>query len=149
MAKSVTDVTLVYGQWTENLAKLAAGELGKAGISTRMVCRQPDRSVGEIALLVLLAIPLRTFLEAFGTSLGESAGTAVRSIVNKVVRGGGDNQCIVIRDSELGIDLIFAENLPAEAYDQLIRSNFLHSGLFCYDQDRKAWVAVDQKRAGD
>ncbi len=147
--KATFAVTIVSARSERGKAEYLAQELNQVGLAARLVSSQPDRGAGEVVLLILFAIPIRAFLEAFGTSLGSSAGAAVKNLIEKAV-GMGDqnaqNKRIIVRDSRRGIDYEFAGDLPIEAYDKLGEISRVRSGTLRYERSNGEWIYIDPLR---
>jgi hypothetical protein len=147
MTKVTFAVTIVSAPSELGKAESLAQKLNQAGLTTRLSSSQPSRGAGEIALIVLLAIPFRSFLEALGASLGDSAGTAVKNLIERAVSTSDQNEhykCIIVRDSQRGIDFEFTDDLPLEAYDKLGELGPGRSGTLRYERSHGEWIYVQQ-----
>jgi hypothetical protein len=145
LPKDETCVTILHEPARENQAFLLSEELHQLEVPNQVVPVQAARGKEEVVLLVLLAIPLRTFLESFGKSLGESAGSALRGLVRKILKSDGDEEatrCIVIRDSKNGKEFWLSDRLPLKAYEQLLDEDFTIAGSFFYEEDLSTWKAI-------
>jgi hypothetical protein len=148
---SVPAITIVCNRKTRREAEVFAHGVQSAGITTKIVNRQLERGIVEVALILLFAIPARTFLEALGTSLGDSAGVAAKNLIRKAIGDDGEppNSYIILRDTTQGIDFELKEDLPVEAYEQLMSITSVQAGVLHYDRTAGKWVALDPAREED
>ncbi len=139
----MTNLTIVHGSIEQGEADMLSQRLERYGFSTRLVQGRTERSAEEVILILLLGIPLRTFLEAFGTSLGESAGAAFKKVIEEIFRksdGRNGGKIVIIRDFKSGRDYELNDRLPKEAYEQLISEGSPQAGRLHYDDAIGEWT---------
>jgi hypothetical protein len=146
MTNSTFAVTIVSAHSDQGRAEFLAQELSQMGLTARFASSQPERGASEVILMVVLAVPIRTFLEAFGSSLGNSAGTAVKNLIQKTLGAGRQNvidKCVLVRDPQRGIDFEFTDDLPVEAYDKVGRISPTRPGTLRYVRAVGEWIYTD------
>lgn len=142
-------VSVVHAVADRDAAQVLVHELERVGIPARPVARQTERSGGELALVVLLAIPVAAFIKAYAESLGQSLGRATAESMHQLVQriAGGDDgtkrRRIVVRDQPRGIDIEIDPELPAEAYELLVALDPQQPGTFRYERVRAEWIAAN------
>ncbi|MBB4762579.1 hypothetical protein ACFQFC_00115 [Amorphoplanes digitatis] len=138
-------VSVVHFGEPEAAEVLAAG-LGGPGASAPVVEAQRTRAVAaDLALLVLLALPVHGFLKKLGEMLGETTGAGIAKLFNAAfarVRGGGAGRSIVLRDGVHGMDVELTADLPPAAYEQLGALMAAEAVTLRYDPGAGAWVAA-------
>jgi hypothetical protein len=124
--ESATPVTVLLDpgvpQGVEAELKDALGDLGfEPSVKDFPITRGPEM----VGLLGLMMIPLKAFLEAAGSSLGEQAVSKFKQGVTRILHRGAstnaaaDSRPLVLRDSATGIQVFFEPGLPDEAYRAL------------------------------
>lgn len=136
-------VSIVHFDEPEAAEVLAAG-LGGLDAPAPVVEAQRSRSAADLAVLVLVALPIHGFLSKLGESLGESTGAGLAKLVNAAfarLRGGAGRH-IVLRDSVHGMDVELAADLPPTAFEQLGTLKTAEAVRLRYDLRAGAWVAT-------
>lgn len=142
MQNYMANIVIAYGPNVQREASLLSKHLERCGFATRLVGGNTERNAAEVISILLLAIPLRTFLEAFGTSLGESAGTAFKSVIREIFRRGDKSErvrVVILRDFQTGRDYELSEDLSVEAYEQLITEDSSNAGRYYYNDATGKW----------
>jgi hypothetical protein len=137
--------TVVHSPSTQEEATFFTNEIQRSGIDTEIFQGNTERGSVEIVLIVLLAIPIRTFLEAFGKSLGESAADSFMFLIKKTIAIGGresGSKFVVIREREHGAEYQFSDDLPLEAYTKLAELKVMKPGAFRYDRLHLEWIQI-------
>jgi hypothetical protein len=130
----------------EELTSLFAG----LGIKPEIRRRFTHRGPAELDLLVLLVLPLQTFLSGLGSQLVndvyECVKSAIRARKNHSRQGRQERQDrelvpLVLQDNSTGLRIVLESDLPAEAIRQLVALDIsaYHIGPLHYDQHRHAW----------
>jgi hypothetical protein len=139
------DVTIICSSWAREEAVFLSQELQHAGLTAVIVPGQAERGSGEIVLVILLAVPLRTFLEALGKTLGDSAGDAIVLLVKKLTGAGAGksrHRYLIVRERESATEYELSDDLPSGAYAKLTELKVEGPGRYVYKQTRMEWVQM-------
>ncbi|GAA2786157.1 hypothetical protein [Saccharopolyspora taberi] len=115
------------------------------GFGFEVECRRElaHRSVAEFSWIVLAALPLHAFLSGLGSEAVKDIYGGVKSLARR--KGGkqdGDRRIpLVLQDSDSKLRIVLEEDLPIEAYQQLVGLDLsaFRSGPLHYDRHRGAW----------
>ncbi|MFI6763279.1 hypothetical protein ACIBF5_29515 [Micromonospora sp. NPDC050417] len=128
-------------------AEAVAETLRSHGFTARALKAQANRGdASNLALIVLLAVPVHSFLSALGESLGSATGEAMHALFGRILTrlgsGRSERPVVVIRDATRGIDAEISAGLPPEAFEKLSELATEDSVKLRYDPVAGAWVAV-------
>ncbi|MFE2942041.1 hypothetical protein ACFXKG_23775 [Streptomyces sp. NPDC059255] len=139
------------------------GELGVRADARRALAH---RGPAELGWVVLLALPLHSFLSGLGAEAVKDAYTGVKSLLRRGPRdagagagseeaggdaGGGEaGGPLVLHDSVSGLRVVLEADLPAEAYRQLVALDLTayRIGPLHYDRHRGTWRSELDEAAG-
>ncbi|MEV7871018.1 hypothetical protein AB0P17_34085 [Streptomyces sp. NPDC088124] len=124
------------------------GDLGVRADARRALAH---RGPAELGWVVLLALPLHSFLSGLGAEAVKDVYTGVKSLLRRGPRGDGagsgggdageDGAPLVLHDSVSGLRVVLEADLPAEAYRQLVALDLTayRIGPLHYDRHRGTW----------
>lgn len=139
---------LVASQLSDDEASQLVQEFALAGLSAELREVPPRRTIGEIAWLALLAVPLKPFLEQLGKDFATDAYRRLKTLVCRVFRrssaqpqADGRRTVLLLQDSATGIQIVLEPDLPDDAYKQLLSFDltFINRGPVHYDRHRRRW----------
>jgi hypothetical protein len=118
---------------------------GLLGVTARTRIVPSRRGVGELNWLILVSLPLQTFLGSVGTKFAEDAYQGLKGLVGRLVHRDpptpGDQRPMVLRDMATGLQVVLEPDLPDEGYRQLFGLDLsqFQLGPVHYDRHRGRW----------
>jgi hypothetical protein len=103
------------------------------------------RSLGNIAWLILAAVPLKSFLDQLVKESATDAYRRFSTFVDSVFRRGKETtrppSVLVLRDTLTGVQVVLEPDLPAEGFKQLLNLDLatVRRGPLHYDRHRRQW----------
>ena len=101
-----------------------AGEFSSIGLTADLRIVSPKRSIGDVAWLVLAALPLQPFFNRLAEDVAEDVHQRLKSFVTRVLRrqptGQPPRPVLVLQDTLSGVQVVLEPDLPAESYRQLL-----------------------------
>ena len=137
---------LFAGKLSAEEAAQLAQEFEAVGLTADLREVSPRRSLGEIAWLVLAAVPLKPFFDQLAKDSAADAYQRLQSLVGKIFHGREPQatespRVLLLQDSTTGVQVVLEPDLPAEAHHQLLTFDLatIHRGPLHYDRYRHRW----------
>jgi hypothetical protein len=136
---------LVAGQLADHEAAQLVHEFETVGLTAELREVAPRRSLGDIAWLALLAVPLKPFYEQlakdFATDAHQRLKTLTGKLCQRAAKPTGSSRVIVLQDSTTGVQVALEPDLPDEAFEQLLTFDLatIRRGPLHYDRHRRQW----------
>jgi hypothetical protein len=140
-------LSVVFGPGRESAAREIAMIFETVGVPSRSVPAQASRITGaELGILLLIAVPAQSFFAALVKALGDASGQALAGFFGQVYSSvrGGPRQTVPLRDAVHDLEIELSEDLPWEAYEQLVQVVSSESAIVTFDIDRGVWVLRDR-----
>jgi len=104
------------------------------------------RGVSDLLWLVLLALPVKPFLEHLTQKFADDAYAQLKALVGKALHRQREQQkdrrVLVLEDDAKRLQVELESDLPLEAYRQLFEVSLSSTqGRLHYDRSRKEWRA--------
>jgi hypothetical protein len=125
-----------------------AQEFQTIGLTPELREVPPRRSLGDIAWLVLAAVPLKPFFDQLAKDFATDAYKRLQMLAARVFRQdrpqpqpGEPPRVLLLQDSATGIQIVLEPDLPEQAYQQLLAFDLaaLRRGPLHYDRHRRQW----------
>jgi hypothetical protein len=137
---------LIAGRLSADDVAELAHEFETVGLTAELRQVSPRRAVGDIAWLVLAAVPLKPFLDQLAKDFASDAYRRLKTLVGKVIHRGPPQasdsaNVLLLQDSATGVQVVLEPDLPEEAYRQLLIFDLatLRRGPLHYDRHRRRW----------
>ena len=142
----LTADVLFAGKLSAEEAAQLAQEFETVGLTADLREVSPRRSIGDIAWLVLAAVPLKPFFDQLAKDTATDAYQRLHSLVGKICHGrqpqaAESPKVLLLQDSTTGVQIVLEPDLPAEAHQQLLTFDLttIHRGPLHYDRHRRQW----------
>ena len=105
----------------------------------------PRRSLGDIAWLALVAVPLKPFYEQLAKDFAADAHRRLKTLTGKVLHRAEkptrSPRLLVLQDNTSGVQVVIEPDLPDEAFEQLLTFDLatIRRGPLHYDRHRRRW----------
>jgi hypothetical protein len=144
---------LVDREVTDELEQQLAATFSGFGFHTECRRQLTHRGVSELGWLVLAALPLHAFLSGLGSEAVKDIYASVKKLAKRKIEQGTkpvDRFPLVLQDSHSGLRIVLEDELPVEAYQQLINLDLTayRVGPLHYDRHRRAWRSELDEAAG-
>ena len=123
-----------------------AHDLETLGVTADVRDVAPRRSLGDIAWLALIAIPLKPFYEQLLKNFADDAHHRLKALAGKIFHrsqqsAASPGRVLVLQDHTTGIQVVLEPDLPDQAYHQLLAFDLttIRRGPLHYDQHRNQW----------
>lgn len=121
-------------------------EFTAIGLAVDLRVVAPRRSLGDVAWLVLAALPLQHFFSHLAENFADDVHDRLGTFVNRILRrqqppSEGPKPVLVLQDTDSATRIVLELDLPAQSYQQLISLNLTvvqHQMLY-YDMHREQW----------
>ncbi|SNY52489.1 hypothetical protein [Paractinoplanes atraurantiacus] len=130
-------------------ADLLAEALAQCGVAAQAKVLAPRRAGEQLSWLVLLALPLQTFLTTVGETAARDAYAGLRRAVGRVLGAPPSDPAaaerpMVLQDEETGLRIVLSAGLPPEAYRTLVqlRLTDYREGPLHYDRHQRRWRSI-------
>jgi len=136
---------LVVGRLSPDEAVDLAQSFATVGLSPDLREVPPRRSLGDIAWLALIAVPLKPFYEQLAKDFATDAHRRLKALTMKLLHReavpSSAPQVLVLQDSRTGIAVVIEPDLPDVAFEQLLTFNLsgIRRGPVHYDRHRRRW----------
>jgi hypothetical protein len=143
--KIAADLLLGSGFSAEDIEECESA-LAELGLATAIRVLPPRRAA-ELTWLVLLTLPLSSFLTAIGSSLAEDAHAALARLSQRLLRRGDPTlppaRTVVLEDRDSGVRVILDDELPEQAFRALLRTDLAAEPgeTLRYDGATRRWTA--------
>lgn len=125
-------------------------EKGFAAVVESLDIRQLPRrrTLGDIAWIALLAVPLKPFIEQFATDAATDSYKKLKALLGKVWHVGQNpvdaRRSIVLQDNSTGVQIVLEPDLPDAAYEELLNFDLaaVKRGPVHFDRHRGEWRSV-------
>jgi len=128
---------------SEEEVEAVAAAFRDAGIDASVSPTYGRKSLGtELPWIVLIGLPLKGFLTAFGEEAGRDAWAALKSLVTKIRDArNSDNGSIVVQSRESPTTLVISKELPDAGYVALFNldSEASEGAYLLWDEERGEW----------
>jgi hypothetical protein len=114
----------------------------EAGLDAEVRASYGRKSLDLLPWIVLIALPLKGFLDAFGREAGQDAYAALKRLVTRIREGRrGNKGTIVVQSRESSTTLVLGDDLPDEAYAALFELDpkEYEGAYLLWDEDRGEW----------
>jgi hypothetical protein len=115
------------------------------GFSTECRRELAYRGAAELGWVALAALPLHAFLSGIASEAIRDVYVSVKKLAARKTRNNGQPAVsqypLVLQDAGSGLQIILEDDLPIEAYQQLIKLDLTayRIGPLHYDRHRRAW----------
>jgi hypothetical protein len=139
-----TEVLLAEKISPKDTAELSR-EFETVGLSAQLREVRPRRSLGEIAWLALMLLPLKPFFDKLAEDFADDAHQQLTKLVGKLLHrtnpATDTPQILVLQDSATGIQIVLESDLPPQAHQQLLSVDLttIHPGPLRYDRYSGTW----------
>jgi hypothetical protein len=137
---------LFAGQLSDHEAAELVQEFEMVGSTAELREVSPRRSLGDIAWLALVALPLKPFYEQLAKDFATDAHRRLKALTGKMIYRRAEKptsspQVLVLQDSTTGVQVILEPDLPDEAFEQLLAFDLaaIRRGPLHYDRHRRRW----------
>jgi hypothetical protein len=139
---------LFAGHLSDHEAAQLAQEFEAAGVTAQVREVPPRRSLGDIAWLVLAAVPLKPFFDQLAKDSATDAYRRLKTLAGKVCRRSSPEmqrtelpKVLLLQDSTTGVQVALEPDLPDEAFEQLLAFDLaaIRRGPLHYDRHRRRW----------
>ena len=120
--------------------------LREEGIHGSVEASLGGRGQGEFPWVIMLLMPVASFLHGFASAFGKEAGRdayqALRRWVSRFFAARrNSNGNVVLLDDDTATTIVFSADLPKEAYEQLTQKNLeqLKGGYWTWDSNLEKW----------
>ncbi|MEU6992690.1 hypothetical protein ABZ953_18800 [Streptomyces sp. NPDC046465] len=126
--------------------------LGAAPVRVRRTL--DHRGAADIQWIVLVSLPLQSFLSGLGAEAVKDAYDTFKGVVRRTARPAaptaGPARPIVLQDAATGLDVVLEPDLPAEAYALLAALDLAEFtvGPLHFDRAQGRWRSVLDEAAG-
>jgi hypothetical protein len=120
-------------------------EFEAIGLSADLREVSPRRSIGEIAWLALVLVPLKPFFDQIAKDFTDDSYRHLKTLVGKILgrrtQPRKSPQVLVLQDSTTGIQVVLESDLPEQAYQQLFGFDLttIRRGPLHYDRHHNRW----------
>ena len=143
---SIAADVLFAGELSTHEAAQLVQEFETVGLTAELREVPPRRALGDIAWLVLAAVPLKPFFDQLAKDSAADAYQRLKTFVDKVSRRSNRQavvppKVLLLQDSTTGVQVVLEPDLPAEAYPQLLSFDLasIHRGPLHYDRHHRQW----------
>ena len=143
---SIAADVLFAGELSTHEATQLVQEFETVGLTAELREVPPRRALGDIAWLVLAAVPLKPFFDQLAKDSAADAYQRLKTFVDKVSRRSNRQaveppKVLLLQDSTTGVQVVLEPDLPAEAYPQLLSFDLasIHRGPLHYDRHHRQW----------
>ena len=136
---------LVASQLSDHEAGQLVQEFAAAGLTAELRDVAPRRSLGDIAWLALVAVPLKPFYEQLAKDFATDAHQRLKTLTGKLLQRAkepaGSPRVLVLQDNTTGVQVVIEPDLPDEAFEQLLTFDLatIRRGPLHYDRSRRRW----------
>jgi hypothetical protein len=136
---------LIAGQISADEATRITAEFSSIGLTADLRLVSPKRSLGDIAWLVLAALPLQPFINRLAEDVADDVHERLKTFVTRILRrrptGNQPKPVLVLQDTVTGVQVVLEPDLPPESYQQLLSFDLssVRSGPLHYDVHRRRW----------
>jgi hypothetical protein len=145
---------LISEQISADEAVRIAAEFSSVGLTADLRVVAPKRSVGDIAWLLLAALPLQPFFNRLADDFADDVHERLKTFVTRVLRrqpsANRPKPVLVLQDTLSGVQVVLEPDLPAESYRQLLTFDLstVRRGPLHYDLHRRRWRSeLDEERS--
>ncbi|GDY31980.1 hypothetical protein [Gandjariella thermophila] len=127
---------------------------GAMGFHAESRRKLPHRGAAELDWLVLAALPLHAFLSGLGSAAVKDVYRAVKTVARRATgrrkTETGHRVPLILQDSESKLQIVLEDDLPVEAYHQLVALDLTsyRLGRLRYDRQRGTWRSERDEAAG-
>jgi hypothetical protein len=136
---------LLDGQVSSDEERELVDALSLLGVTAHPKVVAVRRGPEQLQWLILLALPLQTFLSSLGGKIAEDGYRGFKKVVIRILRtkrkGVSNIRPIVLQDNDTGLQIILSPDLPDESYRQLFDLDLsrFRLGPLHYDQHQRRW----------
>ena len=136
---------LIADQISNDQAAGIAAEFTSIGLAVDLRIVAPKRSFGDVAWLVLAALPLQPFISRLAEDAADDVHDRLKTFVNRVLHrqsaGSQSKPILVLQDTLSGVRVVLEPDLPADSYRQLLSLDLttIRHGPLHYDMHRRRW----------
>jgi hypothetical protein len=148
------DVLVAEGLPPDERDRLAQ-ELGAVGLVADLQELPPRRSLGYMAWIAMLVVPLKPFYDQLAKDFASDAHRRLKTTAQSIFKrsdGPADQpRPVILQDSATGVQIVLERDLPDAAYAQLLAFDLgtIRHGPLHYDKDRRRWRSeLDEADAG-
>ena len=145
---------LISEQVSADEAVRIAAEFSSVGLTADLRVVAPKRSVGDVAWLLLAALPLQPFFNRLAEDFADDVHERLKTFVTRVLRrrpsANRPKPVLVLQDTLSGVQVVLEPDLPAESYRQLLTFDLstVRRGPLHYDLHRRRWRSeLDETRS--
>jgi hypothetical protein len=144
---------LISGQISADEAVRIAAEFSSVGLTADLRVAAPRRFVGDVAWLLLAALPLQPFFNRLAEDFADDVHERLKTFVTRVLRrrpaANRPKPVLMLQDTLSGVQVVLEPDLPAESYRQLLSFDLciVRRGPLHYDLHRRRWRSeLDEER---
>lgn len=126
-----------------------AAQFAAIGLTTDLRVAAPRRSLEDVTLVILAALPFQPFVSQLATDFADDAYARLKAFATNVLHrkkpadAGAEapKDVLVLQDTATGVRVVLEPDLPAESYRQLLSLDLTKfaQGPVHYDLARKRW----------
>lgn len=114
------------------------------GLAAELRVVATRRSLGDVAWLLLAALPVQPFFARLAEDFAADAYLRLKAFVTKVLHRdtrAGEAPPLVLQDTATGVQIVLEPDLPSEAYHELLYVDLttVRPGPLHYDLHRHRW----------